>query len=57
VIRLCLRFGACPLFIPKGKPQLNGGVEHFNGWFQEPLLQRRFRRPGDLRRTRLPVPQ
>src|SRR5262249_24210398 len=21
-----------------------------NGWFQEPLFQRRFRRPGDLRR-------
>jgi hypothetical protein len=25
-------------------------VENFNGWFQEPLFQRRFRRPGDLRR-------
>src|SRR5499427_9952127 len=50
VIRLCLRFGVGPVFIPKGEPQFNGGVEHFNGWFQEPLLQRRFRRPGDLRR-------
>jgi putative transposase len=50
VIRLCLRFGIEPVFIPVGEPQFNGGVENFNGWFQEPLLQHRFRRPGDLRR-------
>ena len=50
VIRLCLRFGVSPLFIPVGEPQFNGGVENFKGWFQEPLFQRRFRRPGDLRR-------
>ena len=50
VIRLCLRFNVGPVFIPKGEPQFNGSVENFNGWFQEPLLQRRFRRPGDLRR-------
>ncbi len=50
VIRLCLRFGVSPVFIPKGEPQFNGSVENFNGWFQEPLFQRRFRRPGDLRR-------
>jgi putative transposase len=50
VIRLCLRFGVSPVFIPEGEPQFNGSVEHFNGWFQEPLFQRRFRRPGDLRR-------
>lgn len=50
VIRLCLRFGASPVFIPKGEPQFNGSVENFNGWFQEPLLQRMFHRPGDLRR-------
>ena len=50
VIRLCLRLGVGPVFIPKGEPQFNGGVENFNGWFQEPLLQRRFHRPGDLRR-------
>jgi len=50
VIRLCLRFGVSPVFIPAGEPQFNGSVENFNGWFQEPLLQRRFRRPGDLRR-------
>jgi len=55
VIRLCLRFGVSPVFIPKGEPQFNGSVENFNGWFQEPLLQRRFKRPCDLRRelTRL----
>jgi transposase InsO family protein len=50
VIRLCLRFGVEPVFIPKGEPQFNGSVENFNGWFQEPLFQRRFQRPGDLRR-------
>jgi transposase InsO family protein len=56
VIRLCLRHGVSPVFIPTGEPQFNGSVENFNGWFQEPLLHRRFRRPGDLRRelTRLP---
>lgn len=50
VIRLCLRYGVSPLFIPEGEPQCNGSVENFNGWFQEPLFQRRCRRPGDLRR-------
>lgn len=50
VIRLCLRFGVSPVFIPEGEPQFNGSVENFNGWFQEPLFDRRFRRPGDLRR-------
>jgi transposase InsO family protein len=50
VIRLCLRFGVEPVFIPAGEPQFNGGVENFNGWFQPRLLQRRFTRPGDLRR-------
>lgn len=50
VIRLCLRFGVEPVFIPKGEPQFNGGVENFNGWFQPRLFQRRFARPGDLRR-------
>jgi transposase InsO family protein len=50
VIRLCLRFGVEPVFIPQGEPQFNGSVENFNGWFQEPLLQRHFARPGDLRR-------
>jgi transposase InsO family protein len=50
VIRLCLRYGVSPVFIPKGEPQFNGSVENFNGWFQEPLFQRKFHRPGDLRR-------
>jgi putative transposase len=50
VIRLCLRFGVEPVFIPKAEPQFNGGVENFNGWFQPRLFQRRFARPGDLRR-------
>ncbi len=50
VIRLCLRFGVSPVFIPEGEPQFNGSAENFNGWFQEPLSQHHFRRPGDLRR-------
>jgi transposase InsO family protein len=50
VIRLCLRYRVTPVFIPAGEPQFNGSVENFNGWFQEPLFQRRFRRPGDMRR-------
>jgi transposase InsO family protein len=50
VIRLCLRHGISPVFIPAGEPQFNGSVENFNGWFQEPLFQRHFTRPGDLRR-------
>jgi putative transposase len=50
VIRLCLRFGVSPVFIPEGEPQFNGSVENFNGWFQPPLFDHRFTRPGDLRR-------
>src|SRR5436309_8784373 len=50
VIRFCLRFGVGPVFIPAGEPQFNGGVENFNGWFQPRLFDRRFTRPGDLRR-------
>jgi transposase InsO family protein len=55
VIRLCLRFGVEPVFIPEREPQCNGSVENFNGWFQPLLFERRFQRPGDLRRelTRL----
>ena len=55
VIRLCLCFGVGPVFIPAGEPQFNGGVENFNGWFQPRLFDRRYTRPGDLRRelTRL----
>lgn len=50
VIRLCLRLGIEPVFIPKGKPQRNGSVENFNGWFQPLLLSRPFRQPADVRR-------
>ena len=50
VIRLCLRYGVSPVFIPEGEPQFNGSAENFNGWFQEPLFQRHYQRPGDLRR-------
>lgn len=50
VIRLCLRFGVEPVFIPEGEPQCNGSTENFNGWFQPRLFERRFTRPGDLRR-------
>jgi putative transposase len=50
VIRLCLRLEVEPLFIPPGKPQRNGSVENFNGWFQPVLLKRPYRRACDLRR-------
>jgi transposase InsO family protein len=50
VIRLCLRYGVAPWFIPPARPQRNGGVENFNGWFQPRLFHRRFARPGGLRR-------
>jgi putative transposase len=50
VIRLCLRFGVSPVFIPAGEPQFNGGVEDFKSWFQPRLFDRCYTRPGDLRR-------
>jgi transposase InsO family protein len=50
VLRLCLRYGVAPWLIPPARPQRNGSVENFNGWFQPRLFQRRFARPGDLRR-------
>src|SRR5205085_1063847 len=50
VIRLCLRFGVGPVFIPPGMPEPEGSLEDFNGWFPPRLFPRRFRRPGDLRR-------
>ena len=50
VIRLCLRYDVSPVFIPQGEPQFNGSAENFNSWFQPRLFDRRFRRPGDLRR-------
>ena len=55
VIRLALRLQVEVLFIPEGRPQHNGSVEQFNGWFQPLLLERTYRRPADVRRqvTRL----
>jgi transposase InsO family protein len=50
VIRLCLRFEVEPVFIPPARPQRNGSVEHFNGWFQPRLLHSHFTRVGALRR-------
>lgn len=50
VIRFCLRVEVGPVFIPPGRPQRNGAIEHFNGWFQPLLLGRRLRRPADVRR-------
>ncbi|OGO32904.1 MAG: hypothetical protein A2Z03_07920 [Chloroflexi bacterium RBG_16_56_8] len=50
VIRLCLRLGIEPVFIPVARPQYNGSVEKFNGWFQPLLFQRHFTRIGDLKR-------
>ena len=44
----CIVLATCRRHQNHGK--FNGSVEDFNGWFQEPLLQRRFHRPGDLRR-------
>lgn len=49
VIRLCLRFEIEPVFIPPARPQFNGSVENFNGWFQPRLLQRHFTRIAALR--------
>ena len=35
---------------PAGEPQFNGDDKNFNGWFQPRLFDRRYTRPGDLRR-------
>ena len=48
VIRLVLRLGVEPVFIPEASPQRNGSVENFNGWFQPLLLQRPFTRTADV---------
>jgi transposase InsO family protein len=50
VLRVCLRFGVEPILIPPAQPQRNGQVEHFNGWFQPRLLQRRYSRVATLKR-------
>jgi transposase InsO family protein len=50
MIRLCLRFEVEPIFIPPARPQHNGSVENFNGWFQPRLFQRHFTRVSALKR-------
>jgi hypothetical protein len=50
VLRLCLRFGVEPLLIPPARPQRQGSVENFNGWFQPRLFQRRYARLSALKR-------
>lgn len=50
VLRLCLRFGVEPLLIPPGRPQHNGSVENFNGWFQPRLFQRHYSQLSALKR-------
>lgn len=50
LIRLCLRFEVEPIFIPPARPQYNGSVENFNGWFQPRLFQRHFTRFSALKR-------
>jgi len=55
MIRLCLRFEVEPIFIPPARPQYNGSVENFNGWFQPRLFQRHFTRISALR-TRIATP-
>lgn len=42
VIRLTLRVGVQPVFIPEACPERNGSVENFNGWFQPLLLRQTF---------------
>lgn len=50
VIRFGLRLDVEVLFIPERMPCHNGSVEWFNGWFQPLLMERKYRRPADVRR-------
>lgn len=50
VIRLTLRLGVQPVFIPEGQPARNGSVENFNGWFQPLLLRQNFPNASSVRR-------
>ena len=50
VIRLTLRLGVQPVFIPEGQPARNGSVENFNGWFQPLLLRQNFPNASAVRR-------
>ncbi len=55
VMPSCSRFAVELIFIPLARPQRNGSVEHFNGWFQSCLLQRGFARAYALRRALQPL--
>lgn len=50
VLRVCLRFGLEPILIPPARPQWQGSVENFNGWFQPRLFQRHYTRLSTLKR-------
>ncbi len=50
LVRLVLRLGIQPIFIPEARPQRNGSVENFNGWFQTRLLRQPFASAAALRR-------
>jgi putative transposase len=50
VIRLSLRLGIQPVFIPEAQPQRNGSVENFNGWFQPLLLRQTHSNVAAVRR-------
>jgi hypothetical protein len=50
VLRLCLRFEVEPILIPPARPQRQGRVEHFNGWFQPRLFQRHYAHLSALKR-------
>src|SRR5574341_1676141 len=50
VLRLCLRFGIEPVLIPPARPQRQGSVENFNGWFRPRLFQRHYTRLSALKR-------
>ena len=50
VIRLVLRVGVQPVFIPEARPERNGSVENFNGWFQPLLLRQTFPNPKAVQR-------
>ena len=50
VIRLVLRLGVQPVFIPEAQPERNGSVENFNGWFQPVLLRQPFPNAAAVRR-------
>ena len=50
VIRLVLRLGVQPIFIPEASPERNGSVENYNGWLQPLLLRQNFPNAKAVRR-------